>query len=478
MRERIDHFIGAEWVPSAQRLDVYDPARGRVYASLAAGDASHVEAAVNAARSGARALQKLTHAERAALLLRLADLLESRAAEFALAESIDAGKPIALCRDIEIPRAIANLRFFAAAATQFGSESFADAHAMHLVVRSPLGIVGTISPWNLPLYLFTWKIAPALAAGNAVIAKPSELTPQTATLLAELTIAAGFPAGALNVVHGLGAKVGEAIVRHREIKAISFTGGSQTGALIASAAADQFKKLSLELGGKNATIVCADADIDAAMPTLVRSAFQNQGQICLCGSRIFVERAAFKKVRDAFVERVKALRMGDPQDPNTEQGALISAAHLQKVQNHIEIAHSEGGRLLCGGERAELGGDLRAGWFLQPTVFDNLPFNCATNQDEIFGPVVSLIPFDHDEDLLSMANSTRYGLAASVFTSHHGRANRLAEKLDAGLVWINTWMTRDLRAPFGGVKQSGLGREGGAEAMRFFTESKTISWPR
>jgi len=476
----IEHFIGGESRPSisAERMRVWDPARGRAYATLASGDSRDVDEAVRQARAAVGPLKQLSLAQRAQLLHRVADLLEARSEEFAQAESLDAGKPIRLCRDIEIPRAIANLRFFAAAATQFGSESYADSSAMNLVLRAPLGVVGTISPWNLPLYLLTWKIAPALAAGNAVIAKPSELTPMTASMLAPLFHAAGFPAGAFNVLHGTGARVGEAMVKHRDIKAISFTGGTETGRAIYAAAAPQFKKLSLELGGKNATVVFADTDLAAAMPTLVRSAFQNQGQICLCGSRLFIERSVFKAFREAFVEQVQRMTIGNPQLESTDQGALISAAHRDKVERHLAVAHAEGGRLLCGGDRPALDDDLREGFYLRPSVFDSLPFDCRTNQEEIFGPLATLIPFDDETEVLTMANSTPFGLAASVWTRDFARAQRMSEGLDAGLVWINSWMSRDLRAPFGGVKQSGLGREGGLEAMRFFTESKTISWPR
>jgi aminomuconate-semialdehyde/2-hydroxymuconate-6-semialdehyde dehydrogenase len=368
------------------------------------------------------------------------------------------------------------LRFFAAAASQFASESHAmESGAINYTLRSPLGVVGCISPWNLPLYLFTWKIAPALAAGNCVVAKPSEITPMTAYLFSELCVEAGLPAGVLNLVHGLGAKAGSAIVDHQGVKAVSFTGGTKTGADIAARAAPKFKKLSLELGGKNPVLVFADCDWELALSESLHAAFANQGEICFCGSRIYVERSIYVKFRDAFVERVKTLRQGDPLEAGTEQGALVSEPHLQKVLGYVELAKQEGGEILCGGKRAQVPGRCAQGWFLEPTVIEGLGPDCRVNQEEIFGPVVTLWPFDNEQEALELANGTSYGLTATLLSRDVARCHRLASKLEAGLIWINCWMLRDLRVPMGGVKQSGVGREGGFEAMRFFTEPRNVT---
>ncbi|HEY0180002.1 MAG TPA: aldehyde dehydrogenase [Dokdonella sp.] len=414
--------------------------------------------------------------ERARLLDRLADLVEHELDALAELESRDTGKPVALARALDIPRAVANLRFFAAAITQWASESHATgSDALNVTLRQPLGVVACISPWNLPLYLFTWKIAPALAAGNAVVAKPSEVTPCTAARLGELAVTAGFPAGVLNVVHGSGPRVGAALVAHAAVKAVSFTGSTRTGAAIAAAAAPAFKKLSLELGGKNPAIVFADADLsDANLDAIVRSGFANQGEICLCGSRLLVERAIYAEFKRRYLDKVRALRVGDPRDAATDLGALVSQAHFDKVTACIERARAEGGRVLCGGARVAVGGRCADGWFVAPTVIEGLAPDCATNQDEIFGPVVSLIPFDDERDALAIANGTGYGLAASLWTSNLDRAHRTAAALEFGIVWINCWLLRDLRTPFGGVKNSGVGREGGVDALRFFTEPKNV----
>ncbi|HEV2112271.1 MAG TPA: aldehyde dehydrogenase, partial [Gammaproteobacteria bacterium] len=413
--------------------------------------------------------------ERGRWLLKLAALVERDLEKLARAECVDNGKPLDLARSLDIPRAISNLRFFAAAASQFASESHAmESGAINYTLRSPLGVVGCISPWNLPLYLFTWKIAPALAAGNCVVAKPSEITPMTAYLFGELCQEAGLPAGVLNIVHGLGPKAGSALVDHARVKAVSFTGGTRTGADIAARAAPKFKKLSLELGGKNPVLVFADCDWELALNECTRAAFQNQGEICFCGSRIYVERSIYAKFRDAFVARAKALRQGDPLEEGTQQGALVSEAHLQKVLGYVELGRQEGGTILCGGERSKLDGRCTGGWFMQPTVIEGLASDCRVNQEEIFGPVVTLSPFDNEDEALALANGTPYGLTATVLSSSTARCHRLAAGLEAGLIWINCWMLRDLRVPMGGVKQSGVGREGGFEALRFFTEARNV----
>ena len=473
-----DNCIGGRMTAPAdgRYIEVFDPAIGTVYARCADSGAADVAAAVDAASRAFPAWASQPATERSSALNRIADLLEARLDEFAAAESRDSGKPLALARSLDIPRAISNLRFFAAAATQFASEAHAmGADAINYTLRQPLGVVGCISPWNLPLYLLTWKIAPALAAGNSVVAKPSEITPYTASLLAQAGIDAGLPAGVLNIVHGSGPGAGQALVDHPGIKAISFTGSTRTGAAIAAALAPKFKKVSLEMGGKNPTLIFADWDANEKnWATVLRSAFSNQGQICLCGSRILVERPIYEKFRNAFVERARALRVGDPDDAASDLGAVVSHAHFDKIIGHIATARAEGGRFLCGGEPVAVPGRCANGWFVAPTVIEGLPADCRTNQEEIFGPVVTLLPFDNDDEAVALANSTGYGLAASVWTSKLRRAHNVAARLESGIVWINCWLKRDLRTPFGGVKNSGVGREGGFEALRFFTEPKNV----
>ena len=456
-------------------LDVFEPATGEVYARCPDSDARDVEAAIAAAERAQPAWAALAAGERARHLHRLADAVEARLDELAREESRDSGKPVKLAHSVDIPRAVANLRFFAEAITQWPGESHIDARAINITLRQPLGVVGCISPWNLPLYLFTWKIAPALAAGNTVVAKPSEVTPSTAFRLSELAIECGLPPGVLNIVHGLGPKVGQAIVEHPKVKAVSFTGSTRTGASIAEAAARQFKKVSLEMGGKNPAFVFADADLsDASLDTIVRSGFSNQGEICLCGSRLLVERSIYDDFKRRYLEKVKALKVGDPDDEESDLGALVSKPHFDKVTACIARARQEGGKILTGGETVKLPGRCADGWFVAPTVIEGLPQDCATNREEIFGPVVTLIPFDDEDEAVAIANGTDYGLAASLWTRDLARAHRVAERIDFGIVWVNCWMVRDLRTPFGGVKHSGMGREGGVDALRFFTEPKNV----
>ncbi|MBX7062403.1 MAG: aldehyde dehydrogenase [Pyrinomonadaceae bacterium] len=460
-------------------LDNFEPATGEVYSQIADSDERDVDLAVEAAKAAFPAWSATSAEERFAVLMRLCGLIERDLEDLARAESRDNGKPVTLARTIDIPRAIANFHFYATAAMHLSNESYdtVGRNAINYTLRQPLGVVGCISPWNLPLYLFTWKIAPAIAAGCTVVAKPSEVTPMTAFMLSKLCIEAGLPPGVLNIVHGLGPKVGSAIVAHRDTKAISFTGGTRTGEEIARVAAPMFKKLSLELGGKNPNIIFADCNYDEMLATTIHSSFSNQGEICLCGSRIFVERPIYERFKKDFVTRVAALKVGDPSDWSTDVGAIVSKQHFDKIMSYIELAKTEGGTILTGGSEPgaiATGPRCTSGYFIQPTVVEGLPFDCRTNQEEIFGPVVTVMPFDTEDEVLGYANSVRYGLSATLWTEDLSRAHRMAASLEAGIVWINCWLLRDLRTPFGGVKDSGMGREGGFEALRFFTEEKNV----
>jgi len=473
----LKNYINGTLVPaeSGEYIDNYNPATGKVYSYLPDSDSNDVQKAYEAAERAFPSWSSIGIQKRFRILLRVADIIEQNLEAFAQAETTDAGKPISLSRSVDIPRAHQNIRFFATAIMHFSAESHhMEGSAINYTMRQPIGVVGCISPWNLPLYLFTWKIAPALATGNCVVAKPSELSPMTAYMLAKACIEGGLPPGVLNIVHGLGPKTGQAIVEHPKIKAISFTGGTSTGQLIARTAAPMFKKLSLELGGKNPNIIFADCDFDKMISTTLRSSFANNGQICLCGSRIYIERPLYDQFKEELVKRTQFLKVGDPFSDITDLGALVSRDHMEKVMGYIELAKEEGGTILCGGEPVKVKGEMEGGYFLRPTVIEGLSKNCRTNQEEIFGPVVTITPFDTDEEALELANSTVYGLSATVWTKDINRANRMAEQLEAGIVWINCWLLRDLRTPFGGVKNSGVGREGGLEALRFFTEAKNV----
>ncbi|MBI1743279.1 aldehyde dehydrogenase [Candidatus Acetothermia bacterium] len=475
--EYLKNHINGELIEpvSGKYLDNYEPATGQVYSFVPDSDARDVERAVAAAEKAFPVWSVTPTQERARLLQHIADLITQNLNSLARAESIDTGKPVTLAKRMDIPRAASNFSFFASATIHFASESHAmEDSALNYTLRKPLGVVGCISPWNLPLYLFTWKIAPALAAGNCVIGKPSEITPMTAYLLSKLCQEAGLPPGVLNIVHGYGPKVGAAICAHPKISAISFTGGTKTGIEIARVAAPMFKKLSLELGGKNPVLVFADCDYANMLETTIRSAFTNQGEICLCGSRVFVERPLYEKFKNDFVARAKQLKVGDPLVEDTDQGAVVSQQHKAKVLSYIELAKQEGGKILCGGHDMKLSGRCKDGWFIAPTIIEGLSYDCRTNQEEIFGPVVTIMPFDSEDEVLDYANSTPYGLASILWTQNLPRAHRVSDQLKSGIVWVNCWMVHDLRTPFGGVKQSGVGREGGLEALRFFTEPKNV----
>ncbi|MDG1428236.1 MAG: aldehyde dehydrogenase [Crocinitomicaceae bacterium] len=475
--KKLQNFINGNYCDpcSGEYIDNFEPATGEVYSLIPNSNADDVQSAVTAAEQAFPIWSNMSIEERSEILVKLSQGIEARMDEFVDAESRDNGKPRSLAAHVDIPRAVSNFHFFATAILHYASES----HNMvgvgvNYTLRKPIGIVGCISPWNLPLYLFSWKIAPALAAGNCVIAKPSEVTPYTAYLLGEVAKEAGMPPGVLNILHGEGGSVGDAIVKHPKIKAISFTGGTNTGEYIARTAAPMFKKLSLELGGKNPNIIFADCDFDEMLSTTLRSSFANQGQICLCGSRIFVQREIYDRFKAAFVDRVSTTVVSNPQDPKAKLGAVVSKPHMEKVLSYVELAKEEGGTVLTGGERVILDAPYDKGYFLRPTVIEGLDFKCRTNQEEIFGPVVTITPFDTEEEVLEMANSTQYGLSATLWTSNLKRAHRMANELDAGIVWINAWLVRDLRTPFGGTKSSGVGREGGWEALRFFTEAKNV----
>lgn len=474
---QLKNYINGKFLDPAsqQHLDNINPATGKVYGQIPRSGKADVDLAVNAAKMAFPAWSATPKNKRAAILLKLADLIEENLDRLAKAESVDQGKPVWLATAVDIPRAASNFRFYATGIMHFDSKSHdMEGTAINYSLKQPIGIAGCISPWNLPLYLFSWKIAPALAAGNCVVAKPSEITPVTAFLLCELAQQAGLPDGVLNVVHGLGPEVGQAIVEHPEIPVLSFTGGTLTGSKLAATAAPMFKKISLELGGKNPNIIFDDCDFESMLDTTIKSSFSNQGEICLCGSRIFIQRGIYERFRDAFVARTRDLVVGDPADSNSNLGAIASHPHLEKILSYIKVAKEEGGQILCGGEQVQLFGELKNGYYMSPTVIEGLDHLARCNQEEIFGPVVTLCPFDTEEEVLRMANSTRYGLAAMVWTKDIDRAHRVAHQLHSGIVWVNTWLLRDLRTPFGGVKDSGVGREGGFEALEFFTEPKNV----
>ncbi|MFT5302814.1 MAG: aminomuconate-semialdehyde/2-hydroxymuconate-6-semialdehyde dehydrogenase, partial [Mariniblastus sp.] len=460
MSDDILNFINGKYVApqSDDWIDNINPADGSTTGRIANSNAADVDAAVSAAEKALESWSNSTLEFRSSIMMKIADLIDQNLESLAVAESEDSGKPITRARTIEIPRAASNFRFFASAITQFASESHESVglNAINFTLRQPLGVVGCISPWNLPLYLFTWKIAPAIATGNCVVAKPSELTPRTASLLGELCNQAGLPAGVLNIVQGNGGSAGQAMLEHRGIKAISFTGGTATGEHVARTVAPQFKKLSLELGGKNPNIIFADCNYDKALATTVLSSFANQGQICLCGSRIFIEAPLYEQFKHDLVTKTQSLIVGHPAQPETQIGAMISKSHHEKVLGYFDVAQQEGANLLCGGTVAEVPG-AENGFYLQPTIFEVDSNLGRISQEEIFGPVVTIMPFETELELIELANDVRYGLSATIWTTDLDRTMRLSKKIESGVIWVNTWLMRDLRTPFGGMKNSGVG---------------------
>ena len=474
--QKILNYINGELVEpvSGKYFENFNPATGKAYSLVPDSCADDINIAVSSAKSAFNDWSRTTIKYRSDLLMSLANKIEEYSEELILAESIDNGKPESLARLVDIPRASENFRFFATAVLHFASEVHdMDGKALNYTLREPVGVAACISPWNLPIYLLTWKIAPALAAGNTVVAKPSEITPMTAFILSKICKEIDFPAGVLNIVHGVGSNMGDALTTHPDTPIVSFTGGTETGKHISRLAAPMFKKLSLELGGKNPNIVFADANFDKAVAMAVKAGFSNQGQICLCGSRLFIEKTIYERFKKSLIEKTSKLKVGNPKD-DVDLGAVVSLDHMNKILSKIDQAKKEGGKILIGGKRKVLPDDFSDGYYIEPTIIEGLSHTCEVNQEEIFGPVLTLIPFDSEEDVIKMANSTKYGLSASIFTEDISKGHRVAAQIKSGVVWINTWLLRDLRIPFGGMKQSGVGREGGFKSLQFFTEPKNV----
>lgn len=474
--QQLQNFIDGQFVDpqNGKFVPSFNPATGEPFLQVPDSDAEDIDAAVEAAKKAFPAWSRTSAEQRAKIINKIADLIEENLEEFAEAESKDNGKTVALARTMDIPRAVANFRFFASAILHHEESSTTIEGAINYTIRSPIGVAGLISPWNLPLYLLTWKVAPAIAVGNTVVAKPSEMTSLTAWMMCRLFEKAGLPKGVVNMVFGRGPTAGAALVRHKDVPLISFTGGTKTAQHIITDSAPQYKKLGLELGGKNPNIIFDDADLTQAVPTSVRSSFANQGEICLCGSRIFVQKGIYDKFVQQFVEAAKQIKVGDPKDPSSTMGALVSQEHLAKVNYYIDLAREEGGSIALGGDKPQLPDELSKGYWLNPTIITNIPYTSRVQQEEIFGPVVTVTPFETEEEAIEMANSVEYGLASSVWTENLKRAHRVAQEIKSGTVWVNTWLKRDLRVPFGGMKHSGIGREGGDHSIDFYTEQKTI----
>eukprot|EP01083_Nonionella_stella_P066111 173872_1 len=473
--EILTNFIDGKFVPPSNReyIDNRNPATNCVISKIPSSQKEDIDAAVASARAAFPQWSALGFEARAKWAERVADEIDRRAQDLARAESEDNGKPIGLATKLDIPRAAHNFRFFAGAVRQDSTSCHEMQDALNYTLRRPVGVAALITPWNLPLYLLTWKVAPALIMGNTIVAKPSELTPRTASMLAQILADIGLPKGVFNLVHGYGKDVGAPLVSHPDVSLVSFTGGTATGKLVAAAAAPSFKKLSLELGGKNPSIVFADCDLEATVAGVVRAAFANQGQICLSGSRLFVEKSIFDTFLEMFVTKTKLLTIGDP-STDVFSGSLISQEHRAKVESYVKLAQEEGGRILCGGTRPNLKSPFSDGAFYCPTVVTGVSYTSRVACEEIFGPVVTIHPFEDEADALKKANHVRYGLAGSIWSSNLSKAHRVAKNLESGTVWVNCWLKRDLRVPFGGVKDSGVGREGGEYSMRFFSESKNI----
>lgn len=469
------HFINGEYVPSlsGKVKDNINPATEEVISVIAQGGQEEVDAAVAAAKKALKGpWKKFTLDQRIAVIRKIGDLILERKDELARLESLDTGKPIWLSSSIDIPRSAVNFHFFADFLRSVGTEAYeTDDVAFNYAIRRPVGVVGIISPWNLPLLLMTWKLAPALAAGNTVVIKPASLTPTTATIMGEICKEAGVPDGVVNIVNGSGGLVGTALTEHKDVDAITFTGETVTGQTIMKSAAKTLKKLSYELGGKNPNIIFADSDLDEVIETTLKSSFINQGEVCLCGSRIYVERSAYDEFLQKFVAKTKELVVGDPFDSATKVGALIGKDHYERVLEYIELAKEEGGEIVAGGKRPE---GLDKGYYLEPTIITGLDRHCRVVKEEIFGPVVTVIPFDTEEEVLDQVNDTEYGLSASIWTNDLRRAHRVAKEVEAGIIWVNTWFLRDLRTPFGGMKQSGIGREGGIHSFEFYSELSNV----
>ncbi|MBL8351471.1 MAG: 2-hydroxymuconic semialdehyde dehydrogenase [Burkholderiaceae bacterium] len=479
--KQILNFINGEYAATTKTFDKRSPLNGRVIAQVHEAGRDEVDAAVAAARAALKGpWGRMTVAERVERLYAVADGINRRFDEFLAAECADTGKPMSLARHIDIPRGAANFKVFADVVKNVPTEFFELATpdgrgAINYGYRSPVGVVGVICPWNLPLLLMTWKVGPALACGNTVVVKPSEETPQTAALLGEVMNEAGIPKGVYNVVHGFGPdSAGAFVTSHPQVDAITFTGETRTGEVIMKAAAQGARPVSLEMGGKNAAIVFADCDFDAAIEGTMRSVFANCGQVCLGTERVYVERPLFDRFVAAMKAGAEGLKLGRPEDATTGLGPLISAEHQRKVLSYYQIARDEGATVVTGGGRPEMPGDLAEGAWVQPTIWTGLPETARVIKEEIFGPCCHIAPFDSEDEVLAKANDNDYGLATAIWTRDVSRAHRVAQRMEVGIAWVNSWFLRDLRTPFGGAKQSGIGREGGVHSLEFYTELKNV----